>query len=43
MKKYLSPEVLVIALTTKDVITLSVASVSNDDGFTKFDYGKLEF
>jgi hypothetical protein len=43
MKKYLSPEVSVIVVETKDVITMSVLNSGSDDGFVKFDYGKLEF
>jgi hypothetical protein len=43
MKKYLSPEVSVIVVETKDVIKMSVLNSGSDDGFVKFDYGKLEF
>ena len=43
MKKYIAPECEIDAVETKDVITMSVLNSGSDDGFVKFDYGKLEF
>lgn len=43
MKKYLSPEILVLDFSAKDVITLSELTAKNDSAFKQFDYDDLKF